>query len=381
MIESVPPAGLTLSVVDDSATFAEMADEWRVLANQSSACFFMSWEWHYTWWQVYSTPKHRLYLLRVSDGDKLVGVLPLYSCRQGLALRHTLLFTGTGEARADEVTTEYLDVIAHPDYQKQVCDVVLDWISGCAGWDRVELRFLLDDALLVKAYRERGDLSIIERDVGNRYRVDLASSETAHLEKLSKSRAKRIGRSQRALEKEGGLTQSSVSSADELNQAFALLAELNHERQATKSRKSVFASEKFNLFHRQLVAQVFANGSVNIHQFKLKNSLLAVIYCFYDEQTCYYYQSGFSRRESNKYMPLTFAHFAEIKCNREAGLAYYDLMRAEPPTYKEDFGCETTPMITSFIFCTPSRLWWFNARKAIRRKLVASLKALGIERS
>jgi len=340
----------------------------------------MDWEWHYTWWQVYSTPGDRLYLACFTLGDKLVGLLPMYSRRQSFALRHTLMFLGTGEAREDEVATEYLDLISHPDHRQEVAAVAMDWLSSCERWGIVELRFLLEDAQLVQAYRARADMAVIERNVGNRYRVPLELNEEAHLENISKSQTKRMDRSRRALIRDGGLEQISVTSAADLNRAFHYLAELNHERQAQKRRKSVFASEKFNRFHRLLIELIIEHGGVNIHQFKLKHSLLAVIYCFYDEHTCYYYQSGFSKRAANKYMPLTFAHLAEIERNRQAGRRYYDFMRAEPPSYKENFGCETTPMFTAFIFCSQWRLFWFNTRKAIRKNVVAALNNLGINR-
>jgi len=240
---------------------------------------------------------------------------------------------------------------------------------------------MLDDAVLVKAYRSREDLFLLERNVGYRYRADLSLSEDDHLQGLSKSRAKRLERSRRALTRDGGLNQASVSCTSELSSAFQQLAELNHERQDHKRRKSVFASEKFNQFHRQLFERVFASEAVNIHQFKLKNSLMAVLYCFYDETTCYYYQSGFAKRTANKYMPLTFAHLSEMQRNREGGLRYYDLMRAEPPSYKEDFGCETTPMVTSFLFCSRLSLLRFNLVKSARRGLVSLLSRAGIKRS
>ena len=381
MIASVETSELEVSIVSDRDSFSAMADEWRALAHQSSASFFMSWEWHYTWWQVYSNPHDRLYLARFTIGNQLVGLLPMYSRRQGLALSHTLFFLGTGEAREDEVATEYLDLIAHPDYRQIVADAAIKWLSGCEHWGAVELRFLLDDALLVQAYRSNKALFVIERNVGNRYRVDLQINETDHLAKISSSRIKRIERSRRALVRDGGLEQQSVASTTELNNAFKDLAELNHERQAHKRRKSVFASEKFNQFHRQLCERIFSHGGVDIHQFKLNHNLLAVLYCFYDEQTCFYYQSGFSKRAANKYMPLTFAHLAEMQRNRESGRLYYDLMRAETPSYKEDFGCETTPMFTTFLFCTRRRLISFNAGKAMRRTLVRVLNFLGIRRS
>ena len=372
---------LQLSIVSEIDAFARMADEWRALARQASASFFMNWEWHYTWWQVYSKPNHRLYLVRFTLGDILVGLLPMYSHRPRFALSRTLMFLGTGEAVDDEVATEYLDLIAHPDHQHGVADAAIEWLSSYERWAVVELRYLLDDALLVQVYRSREKLAILERCVGNRYRVPLELNEAAYIKNISKSRTKRMERSRRALARDGGFKQTSVASAAELNKAFHSLAELNHERQTHKNRKSVFASEKFNRFHRLLIELVIEHGGVNIHQFKLKHSLLAVIYCFYDRQTCYYYQSGFSKRAANKYMPLTFAHLAEMERNRGLGRRYYDFMRAEPPSYKEDFGCEVTPMVTTFIFCSKWRLVGFTTRKAIRRKLVTVLNTLGINRN
>jgi len=378
--KSVEAPNLTLSIVSDNDAFAAMADEWRALSAQASACFFMSWEWHYTWWQVYSASRDRLYIVRFTLGDKLIGLLPMYANRCGLTARRTMLFLGTGEARNDEVATEYLDVIAHPDHADAVANAALDWLAGCKNQGGVELRFMLDDALLVKAYRARSDLFLEERNVGFRYRVDLSDDESTHLENISKSRLKRIERSRRALIKAGGLKQESVDSPANLEFAFKRLAELNHERQANKGRKSVFASAKFGKFHHQLVERVFEIDAVDIHQFTLESKLLAVVYCFYDKQNCYYYQSGFSKRAANRYMPLTFAHLAEIERNRGLKRDYYDLMRAEPPSYKEDFGCETTPMVSTYIFYTQWRLNNFNFRKSLRRNLVAGLGRLGVKR-
>ena len=372
---------LILTIVNDSESFAGMADEWRTLSTQASACFFMSWEWHYTWWQTYAAPKDRLYLVRFTLGNKLVGLLPMYLSETHLTFHRTLQFLGTGEAREHEVATEYIDVIAHPEHKNLVVNAALEWLAACDEWHRVELPCLLDDALLVQAYRAREDLFLIERQVGYRYRVDLAQDETEHMEKKGRSRLKRIERSRRALERDGGLKQLSVESVDELDRAFKQLTELNHERQANKMRKSVFASEKFRTFHRHLAERVFDLNAVDIHQFKLGSKLLAVLYCFYDEHTCYYYQSGFSRREANRYMPLTFAHLAEIERNRGKDRKYYDLMRGQPPSYKEDFGCETTPMVSTYIFCSQWRKLRFEFLASSRRKFVALAGMLGVKRN
>jgi len=371
---------LTVSVISDTDDFKALADEWRLLHAESGACFFMGFEWHYTWWQVYAEPADTLQIIRFSQNEKTVGLLPLYIKPGGPFTRSKLLFLGTGEARGDEVATEYLDVLALPAFASKVADCAVSWMAGCHQWSRVELRCMLDNALLVQAYRHRSDLHVQESSCGYRYQVSLADDEETHLGKMSRGKQKRIKRSRRALERDGGLSQISMYCMSELDKAFKQLTELNHERQEQKQRKSVFASQLFRAFHLKLIQQVIANDAVDIHQFKLGANVLAIVYCFYDENTCYYYQSGFVRKGSNKFMPLTFAHLAEIQRNRHVGRRYYDLMRAEPPSYKEDFGCETTPMVNTFIFCTANRLRLFNITRKLRRQLVALLATLGITR-
>ncbi len=372
----------TISVVADNTAFAALRPEWQSLnASAASSSFFMSWEWHYTWWQVYSTPQDQLFIVKFMINGALVGLLPLYLRQSGLMRASTMMFLGTGEPEADEVATEYLDVLAAPGFEEVVADAAIYWMAASEHCHQVEFRFLLDDSLILNASRRLPDLlHFEERATGFRYRVDLREEQAGHLEHLPPSRLKRLKRSQKALEKEGGLIQHSVSNSDELASAFSGLIELNHERQEVKQRKSAFASIKFHKFHHQLSQCAFDQGAVNIHQFKLGSSLLAVLYCFYDERNCYYYQSGFSKRSANRYMPLTFAHLAEMRRSRDSGRHYYDFMRAEPPTYKDEYGCKTTAMFNLFAFTSEHHMKLNKVKRSARRNVVSLLGRAGIKR-
>lgn len=138
---------------------------------------------------------------------------------------------------------------------------------------------------------------------------------------------------------------TAVDSVDGFDQAFHELGELNHERQAHMRRKSVFASPRFRQFHQTLCKRLHDTGAADIVRFHIGARLLAVLYCFYDTDTCHYYQSGFTRKDSNRFMPLTLAHLMEMQRSRDAGKRYYDFMRGEPPTYKEEFDCETSALL------------------------------------
>ncbi len=382
MNKAVAVMDLRTHLVTEPAEFAALSEDWNTLSERaSSSCLFMSWDWHYTWWQVYSTHKDLLHIVKFTSDGQLVGILPMY-IRQSSGLRTgTLMFLGTGEPREDEVATEYLDIVALQGYEDQVAESAVRWMSTCTSWKLVELRCMLQHAHLVRAYRRlANEVFFDERPDGFRYQIDLSLTQVEHFERFPPSRLKRLKRSQNAIEKDGGLKQESVASADELSKAFRELTDLNHERQDAKQRKSVFASMQFRTFHRQLCDRIFDRGQANVHLFRLGANLLAVLYCFYDDHTCYYYQSGFTKRMANRYMPLTFAHLAEIQRNRDLGRRYYDFMRAMPPTYKEDFGCDTTPIYTTYLYCTANRMKLHHTKRRIRRALVTMLSYVGVKR-
>jgi len=102
---------LTVDIVTSASEFEALRDDWHQLEEASdSLSVFMSWEWLYTWWEVFGTGK-QLHIVTVRDqGDKLVGLLPLMRVRQLAGLRHSeeLAFIGTG-ARAK---SDYLGLMA-----------------------------------------------------------------------------------------------------------------------------------------------------------------------------------------------------------------------------------------------------------------------------
>ncbi len=362
---------LDRELVTDNAVFKDLEADWNTLLGRSDAgSVFMSWAWHYTWWQVYAGKHDHLHIITWRRNGVLVGLLPLYLRTCSIVPRRGCLrLTGTGELAIDEVATEYGDLLVEPGLESETGILASDYLQQFNGWTQIELSCLLQDSLLYKILLAGGENRVRERSAGFRYRLSLQGDESDYLESLGASRAKRIRRSQRAADKDGGIELTSIKTADSFDAAFRELAELNHERQLHKRRKSVFASERFRQFHHQLSRQLFAEGAVDIVRFHLGTRLLAVLYCYYDADNCHYYQSGFTRKDSNRYMSLTLAHLMEMQRNREAGRKYYDFMRGEPPTYKEDFNCDTSPMVDVSVYRWRWQLGLALANRRLRARV------------
>lgn len=369
-------ATLDREIVTDPAVFKALATEWaRLQSRCDGSSVFMRWEWHYTWWQVYAGEHDHLHIITWRRDGELVGLLPLYRQACGIVPgRACLRLVGTGELAIDEVATEYGDVLVDVSVQAQVATLAANYLQQFNGWTRIEMSCLMENSVLHQALLAGGRSHVRQRSAGLRYRLSLPGNESDYLDSLGASRAKRIRRSQRAAEKDGGLVRSSINSPDCFDSAFRELAELNHERQAHMKRKSVFASRRFGEFHQKLSRQLFAEGAADIARFHVGTRLLAVLYCYYDADSCYYYQSGFTRKDSNRYMPLTLAHLMEMQRSREAGRQYYDFMRGEPPTYKEEFNCETHAMVDVSVY---RWRWQCSLARANRQLRARARKALG----
>lgn len=87
---ATPGAGespLTVEVVETSAAFDALRDEWNAAACASvDANVFLTWEWLHTWWRHFAegrTDAH-LHVVVLRDADGLVAAAPLYRTERGV---------------------------------------------------------------------------------------------------------------------------------------------------------------------------------------------------------------------------------------------------------------------------------------------------------
>lgn len=370
-----------VNCIEDVSGFAALREEWDALqqSNENSSVF-MSWAWHHTWWTVFGKDSDKLCIVCVRLRGELIAVLPLYMRVRSWPRPTVVMFLGTGEGDADEVATEYLDMVARPGMLMAAAVAALEFLDHHGAKKRFEFQHLLTDSVLVSALRCRSDSWVLEeRDLGVRYRVDL-QAPLDEIPMVSK-RAKRVKRSMRAADRDGGLLQSSIADVSDVESAVDTVSVLSDQRQQHIGRaKSAFASEKFNLFHHRLLPILYLSGSADVQYFYLNDELAAVLYCFYDERSCHYYQSGFEQSMANRYMPLSLAHLMEIERNRNEGRRYYDFMRGDVNSYKNDFLCERTSMITMVRYPSVLDRVLHETFTMGRRGAVRLLRSIGVSR-
>lgn len=378
--DAVIAQAIQVQCVSDVAEFAELRTEWDQLHSQCEhAAVFMTWAWHHTWWSIFGEGNELAILCARSNGE-LVGLMPLYIRRFSWPKASRVMFIGSGEGEADEVASEYLDALAAPGHKTTAVSPMLDWLNEHCADMCFQFQQLLEDANLVQALEDNNNDWVLEtKKVGFRYRLDL-ETETSDIP-MNQSRLKRVKRSLRAVERDGGFTQTSVFDIQHINDVLKNVSELSDQRQQHAKRvKSAFSSERFNRFHRRVLPLLYQLDGADVHHFYLDDELAAALYCFYDDTSCHYYQSGFVQSMANRYMPLTVAHLMEIQRNREQGRRYYDFMRGDADSYKSEFNCETTAMVNIVRFPTQGYRRVHETFTIGRQCVVKELKRLGVSR-
>jgi CelD/BcsL family acetyltransferase involved in cellulose biosynthesis len=151
-----------VELLETLADFETLASCWNgLLARSLNNRLFVTWEWMHAWVQEYvaANPHRHLFVLRVLQGENLLGIAPFYIDdfkKVGIGFRQ-IRFIGHPEAGSD-----YLDVIAVADKERAVAETIYQFLSQCVSkrWDQLvlaelpsESRFLLH---LVNAIESEG---------------------------------------------------------------------------------------------------------------------------------------------------------------------------------------------------------------------------------
>ena len=332
-----------------------LRSEWDALLERTpSAEVFRSFEWLRTWWEVFGAEEHRsLLVITVRRGGELVGLAPLLLHPVkglGPARVRRLEFMGTGEDEADEVCSDFLDVIAAPGLEDIVCQEVWQHlVAGGGDWDVAGFRNILPDALINRFLptMARGTARVYDsRPRGERFYVDLSGgSFERYVDGLSKKRKKRIYYYRRRLEKEGGLSQLRLERREDIPMFLAETGRLNRLRRNLLGKPSAFASDKFRRFQELVAPRMFDRGWLDMRLWMKGTRCVAALYNFIYKGTISYYQCGFDTPAFGNTSPglVTLSQVIEWGFGHQQ--RRFDFLVGSEGSYKEDYDCVTEPVL------------------------------------
>src|SRR5215211_4524714 len=139
---------LQTTVLEDMREFASLEEEWDELYESCPrATPFQSWEWLYSWWEVYGEGSYglRLITLRDAGSGRLVGLLPLM-VRRWPSLGQLLLIGGDKVTLYSDVVTPYKDVLVRDGWEEPVARAGARALAELDGWRVADLQELMPEA-------------------------------------------------------------------------------------------------------------------------------------------------------------------------------------------------------------------------------------------
>ena len=286
------PGPLRCEIVTTAQGLAALQDEWNPLLQRSrSNSMFLTFEWISTWWAVYGG-NSRLHVLTAHDDyGRLVGLAPLKAVVRGIpALWRftTIEFIGHG----GDVTPEYLDVIAEPEYEARVVDAFVDHLCDDPAIHVIDLRRFAGDSINLPRLQAR-----LEARGGHVQRAQDSVCPVMHLPETpqafmagqSRNYRKKIGECERKCTRDFNLRLRRSQTPSELRADLAVLVDLHGRRWNGESR--AFQSAQYLAFHDRLSRLLLERGWMRL--FTLDNGkTLAMLYCFAYGGRYYYYQAA-----------------------------------------------------------------------------------------
>lgn len=324
-----------------------------LLARSSANEPMLSPQWLETWWQIFGEGRSLRTLLVYRDG-RLIGMAPLLARRlwhrRVIPLRRLELLA-TGEDVADEIYSEYLNLISEQGQESHVARTFVAALrQGDLGqWDELLLDMLdglspMTRALLHELRRAR----MLEEVTPHRpcpY-IPLPATWEAYLGQLSSSRRYFLKRTLKAFEQWAGkeLVLRRASTPAELDQGFDILVDLHGQRWQHAGRQGVFSSERFTRFHRTAMPKLLASDNLELLWLCKGDRPLAAVYNIVWNNKVYFYQSGRCTDVPSKVRPGIAIHIYAIQDSIRRGRTKYDFLAGDT-RYKQQLALAETRLL------------------------------------
>ncbi len=332
---------LELRLVSTFDEFKSLEDSWTTLYKQSTqSTIFSSWDWMIIWWEVFQDQHEReLFILCLYQNEKLVGIAPFQiekSYPKSLVQGKTLRFISSGEVYEDSITSEYLDFIILPDFEKDFVSIVSKYLARNNNkWDFAEFDFLRGDALILRCFKsDELKISRMQSEYGVRFYIPPVDSFEEYQNSLGTRWRKMLSKKSRKIERAGEVIIEETNTKESIDSSLKLLADMHCSRWKDKVENCIFESSRFYDFHQKILHRLVPKKQASIKTLTLNNEKLAAYYIFEDKGEIHYYQSGFYAEYANRYSPLFLLVCKEIGSAIENNKRFDFMFDPDPQSYK-----------------------------------------------
>lgn len=336
---------ISIEIANGENVFDSLREQWRQLFAQTESSPFLSWEWLSTWYKWFGVDRTP-FILKATRDNRLIGLLPL--CLQekkvlGMRLKR-LAFVGEQIGGAD-----YLDLIAKPEDKREVLSAMFDFLKKENSFDLICLENLASDSEVAGFLQNFGEHTTKQPF---RYanltteicpQINLAGGWETVLKESR--RAASFKRRLKQLEKIPDFEFRSVTSPDEIGEAFERFFRLHKKRWIKNGGSELSGHPRLVSFQRDLIQTLARSGLLRFDELWAKGECRASIYGLDDNRTFYYYSTGYDLEWANFSVGFVLIGLS-VKNAVERGNSVYDFLRGDE-TYKFDWATGKKELVTA----------------------------------
>jgi CelD/BcsL family acetyltransferase involved in cellulose biosynthesis len=319
-------SGFASRVLRSLAELREIAAEWADLWERCpAATTFQRPEWLLPWIEKFSP--QQICAIEVRLHARLVGFAPFLIYPNGE--ERVLAFMGGG-------VSDYLDLLADPQWQTEIVECVLQNATGEPGWTTLDLTDLPSTSVLLRTPHLATHVS--EHDTCSALPLPQNRDELLHL--FSKRQRSNLRNARSRLLKAGG-GQVEIATPETLPEFLDDLFRLHTTRWSVAGQAGVLHDDRVREFHRASAPALVGRGSLHLYRLRSKGRTLAIIQCFFDRDTVFCYLQGFDP-EFAYFSPGTQLMFAVLENAVRLGMRKFDFLRGIE-SYKLHWRAQTQP--------------------------------------
>ena len=313
---------LRTTVVRDTEGFASLREEWDDLYRSCpSATPFSSWEWLYSWWEVYREDSYALRLVTLrNESGLLVGLLPLMAARRG-----RLVFLGdSAKAFYWYIMTPYKDVLVREGWEEEVAKAAARALKEMRGWHVADLQELMPHSAAWHIFREwhgpKASVPITD------YVLVRANSWEELLASLSKKARKTARRTLRQAEQDGVICEP--AEAEDAERAASTLVGLHRELFRGRRIDPRELSLRYEAFVRAAARRTTARGIGRISEFRRQadGEVLVSQFLLSDKGFVGVLRVGASEEATRRYQFMTLCNWDAMNAASARSNAYISWM-------------------------------------------------------
>jgi len=331
---------MRIEVIKDCEKFQEIKQEWNILLQKSNSdSIYLTWEWLYTWWEIWGKNGLSLSIIIVRKKNELIGIAPLFLRKtrwKKLFIIRKLNFLGKSEL---EVGSNYMDFIIMKGREKEVLLNLAVFLleSKEIRWNEILLSSVYEKSNLLlyflPNFKQRKGLEINQININQCPYIELPKDWESYLKTLGSNTRRNLRSDRRKLFSSGRLEYIVYKQKDAGFYLDDFIA-VHRKRWESRLSEDAFLNERSIQFIKK-ITQLFSElNYLRINFLKHNDKIIAGSYNFIFNGRLYAYQTGVDI-DNNKKVSMGLTEFGfSIEDSIRNGYKEFDFFRLDRDGYK-----------------------------------------------